>query len=115
MDKIYEGVEMEIKKVQGAFPEEFEKLRGGTFINLYPTKVVPEEENDNYEYYQYFTLSDNVNKEKLRMEVQLAKDFLDKTDHKFFSRYKPKEGEDLDALEIERDYKREFIRLNEGA
>ena len=29
---------MEIKQVEGSYPKEFEYLRNGTFINLYPTK-----------------------------------------------------------------------------
>ena len=104
---------MEIRKVQGAFPEEFEKLRGGTFINLYPTKVVSKEENDNYEYYQYFTTREDVEKVKVEMLCQIYKEYLDKTDHKFFNGYKPKEGEDLVAIEATRDEYREFIRANE--
>ena len=54
--------------------------------------------------------------EQITMEKIIEyKQYLTNTDHKFLNGYKSKEGEDLDALEIERDYKREFIRLNEGA
>jgi hypothetical protein len=31
---------MEIKQVEGSYPEEFEYLRNGTFINLYPPKII---------------------------------------------------------------------------
>ena len=107
---------MEIKKVQGAFPEEFEKLRGGTFINLHPTKVISEEENDNYEYYQYFTTREDVEKVKVEMICQIYKEYLDKTDHKFYADYEPKPDEtpeDLENIRLQRSIARTFIRANE--
>ena len=51
---------MEIKQVEGSYPEEFEYLRNGTFINLYPTKnnkIDKDNEGANnnlYTYYQTF-------------------------------------------------------------
>ena len=102
---------MEIKKVEGSFPQEFEELRGGTFINLYPVKK--DGDGDNYEYFQCFTNKENVELEKIKMICEIYKDYLNKTDHKFFNGYKSKEGEDLAAIETIRDEYREFIRLNE--
>lgn len=46
---------MELKKVTGAEPEKYEKLRGGTFVNVLPVKVEIEGSEDMYEYYQVFT------------------------------------------------------------
>lgn len=45
-------------------------------------------------------------------EVNKAKAYLADTDHKFYNGYKPKENEDLVAIELSRDEAREFIRLN---
>ena len=101
---------MEIKKVQGAFTEEFEKLRGGTFINLYPVKL--DGDGDNYEYWQHFTLMDDVEKIKAEMVCHIYNEYLSRTDYKFFNGYKPKECEDLVAIEATRDEYREFIRAN---
>lgn len=108
---IHQGEKMEIKKVEGSFPQEFEELRGGTFINLYPVKK--DGDGDNYEYFQCFTNKENVESEKIKMICEIYKDYLNKTDHKFFNGYKSKEGEDLAAIETIRDEYREFIRLNE--
>lgn len=47
-------------------------------------------------------------------EINEAKKYLTKTDHKFYGGYKPKEGEDLVEIERLRDEAREFIRANEG-
>lgn len=44
--------------------------------------------------------------------VNKAKAYLVDTDHKFYNGYKPKENEDLVAIELSRDEAREFIRLN---
>lgn len=46
-------------------------------------------------------------------KIQEAKQYLAKTDHKFYNGYKPKEGEDLVEIERLRDEAREFIRANE--
>lgn len=45
-------------------------------------------------------------------EINKAKAYLVDTDHKFYNGYKPKENEDLVAIELSRDEAREFIRLN---
>ena len=45
-------------------------------------------------------------------EINKAKQYLADTDHKFYNGYKPKENEDLSAIELSRDEAREFIRLN---
>lgn len=102
---------MEIKKVEGSFPQEFEELRGGTFINLHPVKK--DGDGDNYEYFQCFTTKEDVEKVKVEMICEIYKMYLSKTDHKFFNGYKPKDGEDLVAIEATRDEYREFIRLND--
>ena len=45
---------MELKKVVGSEPSRFEKLRGGTFINV-SKKEIEVGENTLWEYYQLFT------------------------------------------------------------
>lgn len=51
----------------------------------------------------------------IKAKVQEAKQYLQATDHKFYLGYKPKEGEDLVAIEAKRDEVREYIRMNEVA
>ena len=52
-------------------------------------------------------------KQEINAKVQEAKQYLQSTDHKFYLGYKPKEGEDLVAIEAKRDEAREYIRMNE--
>lgn len=52
-------------------------------------------------------------KETIEYKIAESKQYLDKTDHKFYNGYKPKEGEDLVEIERLRDEAREFIRANE--
>ena len=49
----------------------------------------------------------------INAKVQEAKQYLQSTDHKFYLGYKPKEDEDLVAIEAKRDEAREYIRMNE--
>lgn len=49
---------------------------------------------------------------KLAKQIAEAKQYLAKTDHKFYNGYKPKEGEDLVEIERLRDEARDFIRAN---
>lgn len=51
----------------------------------------------------------------INAKVQDAKQYLQATDHKFYNGYKPKDGEDLVAIEAKRDEAREYIRINEVA
>ena len=51
----------------------------------------------------------------INAKVQEAKQYLQSTDHKFYLGYKPKEDEDLVAIEAKRDEAREYIRMNEVA
>ena len=52
-------------------------------------------------------------KQEINAKVQEAKQYLQSTDHKFYLGYKPKECEDLVAIEAKRDEAREYIRMNE--
>ena len=54
-------------------------------------------------------------KQEINAKVQEAKQYLQATDHKFYLGYKPKDGEDLVAIEAKRDEAREYIRMNEVA
>lgn len=106
---------MKIEKVQGTFPGEYQQLRGGTFINVHNQKVIIGTGTDQLEideWYTHFTTDPELSKVKIEVLVTLAQKYLDDTDHKFFSRYKPKKGEDLAAIEAKRDEYREFIRAN---
>ena len=52
------------------------------------------------------------NKYELQIKINEAKQYLSKTDHKFYNGYKPKVDEDLVEIERLRDEAREFIRNN---
>lgn len=57
---------------------------------------------------------EEIQKQELQVKINEAKQYLAKTDHKFYGGYKPKEGEDLVEIEILRDEAREVIRSNKG-
>ncbi len=107
---------MEIKNVIGDnSPEVFEKLQGGTLINVQIEEVVTEDEVIKYSYKQVFTTETNVDKlEKVKtaMHVKIYQDYLDDTDHKFYGDYEPKVGEDLEPIRTKRSEARAFIRAN---
>ena len=107
---------MKIEKVYGTeIPPKFEYLRGGVFINALPEKV-ESEDSDLYSYHQTFTMETNeerLEKMYVRLVCEAYKEYLSKTDHKFFNGYKPKEGEDLVEIERLRDEARDCIRSNE--
>lgn len=108
---------MKIEKVYGnEIPPKFEYLRGGVFINALPEKV-ESEDSDLYSYHQTFTMETNeevLEKKYTRLLCRCYQEYLDRTDHKFYNRYKPKEDEDLDEIEALRDERRAFIRVNEN-
>ena len=56
---------------------------------------------------------EEIQKQELLVKINESKQYLEKTDHKFYNGYKPKEGEDLVEIERLRDEAREFIRANE--
>lgn len=107
---------MEIKEVIGDnSPEVFEKLQGGTLINVQIEEVVTEEEVVKYSYKQLFTTETNeekLEKLKIQMLVKIYQDYLDDTDHKFYGDYEPKEGEVLELVRTKRSEARTFIRAN---
>lgn len=53
-----------------------------------------------------------LDKKILNDKITEYQAYLNKTDYKFFNGYKPKDGEDLFAIEAKRDEYREFIRSN---
>ena len=107
---------MVIKNVIGDnSPELFEKLQGGTFINVQVEEVVLEDDVVKYKYKQVFTTETNEEKlEKIKtaMLVMVYQDYLDDTDHKFYGDYEPKVGEDLEAVRTKRSEARAFVRAN---
>lgn len=107
---------MEIKNVIGDnSPEVFEKLQGGTLINVQVEEVIIEDEVVKYSYKQLFTTETNVaklEKVKTAMLVKIYQDYLDDTDHKFYVDYEPKVDEDLEAIRTKRSEARAFIRAN---
>ena len=106
---------MEIKNVIGDnSPEVFEKLQGGTLINVQVEEVATEEVVK-YRYKQMFTTEtneDKLEKVKTRMFVRIYQDYLDDTDHKFYGDYEPKVGEDLEDIRAKRSEARAFVRAN---
>ncbi len=108
---------MEIKNVIGDnSPDVFEKLQGGTLINVQVEEVITEDEVVKYNYKQLFTTETNVDKlekVKTRMLVKIYQDYLDDTDYKFYGDYEPKVGEDLEDTRAKRSKARAFIRANE--
>ena len=107
---------MEIKNVIGDnSPEVFEKLQGGTLINVQVEEVVTEDEVVKYRYKQLFTTEtneDKLEKVKTRMLVKIYQDYLDDTDHKFYGDYEPKVDEDFEAIRTKRSEARAFVRDN---
>lgn len=59
-------------------------------------------------------LAEKIAWQELQIKINEAKEYLSKTDHKFYNGYKPKTDEDLVEIEILRDEARDFIRANEG-
>ena len=74
------------------------------------------EQFDKWDYDNNVWILDLVAKDKYDLEIKIAesKQYLEKTDHKFYNGYKPKAKEDLVKIERLRDEAREFIRANEG-
>ena len=108
---------MVIKNVIGDnSPELFEKLQGGTLINVQVEEVVTDDEVVKYSYKQIFTTETNeekLDKIKTHMLVKIYQDYLDDTDHKFYGDYEPKVGEDLELVRTRRSEARAFVRANE--
>lgn len=71
------------------------------------------------EYYKASNVSDYdllvqeyIDSQEFQIKINEAKQYLSKTDHKFFNGYKPKVDEDLVEIKILRDEARDFIRAN---
>ena len=54
-----------------------------------------------------------ITQQELAAKIAEAKAYLAETDYKDLPRYKPKEGEDIEAIYAKRDELREFIRAND--
>ena len=108
---------MEIKNVIGdSSPEVFEKLQGGTLVNVQVEEVVLADEVVKHSYKQMFTTETNEEKLegiKTQMLIKVYKDYLVDTDHKFYVDYEPKVGEDLELVRTKRSEARAYIRANE--
>ena len=59
-----------------------------------------------------FRTAEEIQEQELQQQIIESKQYLDKTDHKFYNGYKPKTDEDLVEIERLRDEAREFIRAN---
>ena len=107
---------MIIKNVIGDnSPEVFEKLQGGTLVNVQVEEVVTKDKVVKYSYKQMFTTETNEDKlEKVKtvMLVRIYQDYLDDTDYKFYGDYEPKVDEDLELVRTKRSEARAFIRAN---
>ena len=108
---------MIIKNVIGDnSPEVFEKLQGGTLINVQVGEVVTEDEVVKYSYKQMFTTETNegkLEKVKTQMLVRIYQEYLDDTDHKFYGDYESKVDEDLELVRAKRSEARAYVRANE--
>ena len=60
-----------------------------------------------------FRTPEEIQEQELQQQIAEAKEYLSKTDHKFYNGYKPKTDEDLVEIERLRDEARDFIRANE--
>lgn len=76
-------------------------------------KIIVDGKNITFEKVDWRT-PEEIQEQELQQQIDEAKQYLNKTDHKFYNRYKPKEGEDLVEIGRLRDEAREFIRANEG-
>ena len=106
---------MKIELVYGnEIPPKFEYLRGGVFINALPEKI-ESEGSDLYSYYQTFTMETNeerLEKKYTILMCEVSKEYLNKTDHKFYGDYEPKVYEDLELVRTKRSEARAFVRAN---
>ena len=112
---------MKIELVYGnEIPPKFEYLRGGVFINALPEKIespkkIESEGSDLYSYYQTFTMEtseERLEKKYTILMCEVSKEYLNKTDHKFYGDYEPKVYEDLELVRTKRSEARAFVRAN---
>ncbi len=75
-------------------------------------KIIINGENTSFDKVDWRT-DEEIAKEELQSKINESKQYLNKTDHKFYSGYKPKKDEDLIEIERLRDEAREFIRTND--
>ena len=105
---------MEIKEVIGDnSPDKFEKLQGGTLINVQIEEVVTEGVVK-YKYKQLFTTETDINileNIKLSILIKIYTEYLNSTDF-YYARFS-ETGESVpEAIVAKRKEAREFIRLN---
>lgn len=74
-------------------------------------KIIIDGDNVTFDIVDWRT-SEEIQEQELQQQISEAKQYLDKTNHKFYNGYKRKEGEDLVEIERLRDEAREFIRAN---
>lgn len=75
-------------------------------------KIIIDGKNITFEKVDWRT-PEEIQEQELQQQIAEAQQYLNKTDHKFYNGYKPKEGEDLVEIERLRDEARDFIRANE--
>lgn len=76
-------------------------------------KIIIDGENITFEKVDWRTPKE-IEEQDNQIKINEAKEYLSKTDHKFYNGYKPKTDEDLVEIERLRDEARDFIRANEG-
>ena len=74
-------------------------------------KIIIDGDNITFEKVDWRT-AEEIQGQELQIKINEAKQYLSKTDHKFYNGYKPKTDEDLVEIERLRDEAREFIRAN---
>ena len=106
---------MEIKNVIGDnSPEVFEKLQGGTLINVQIEEVVTEDEVIKYNYKQLFTTETDIGileNIKLSILIKIYTEYLNNTDF-YYPRFL-ETGESVpEEVVLKRTEAREYIRAN---
>lgn len=74
-------------------------------------KIIIDGKNISFEKVDWRT-SEEIQEQELQQQIAEAKQYLNKTDHKFYNGYKPKADEDIVEIERLRDEARDFIRAN---
>ena len=103
-------------------PEQVEKLQNKTLVNVgikEKVRVDGEIESVYYEYTQIELFADaqqkDIDKAIVKYEVEVAKDFLDRTDKKVLPYYVFEEGDKtLEQYIALRNEAREFVRANDA-
>ena len=74
-------------------------------------KIIIDGKNISFEKVDWRT-AEEIAKEELQVKINEAKQYLGKTDHKFYRDYEPKVDEDLEPMRVKRSEARAFVRAH---